>query len=67
MKSRTYRVLSLGAGYKVNDSLEVHADLGRYKNDFGGGDVFRADMVNLGVRFGLGGDPGRLFWFQPLN
>lgn len=63
----SYRVLSLGAGYKVNDGLEVYADLGRHRNDFGGGDVFKGDVFNLGVRFGLGGDADRLFSFQPLN
>lgn len=62
----TYRVLSLGAGYKVNDGMEVYADLSRHKNDFGGGEVYRGDLVNLGVRFGLGGDSDRLFSYQPL-
>ncbi|HLQ19462.1 MAG TPA: porin [Tabrizicola sp.] len=62
----SYRVMSLGAGYQVNDGLEVYADLSRHKNDFGGGEVYRGDIVNLGVRFGLGGDPGKLFTYQPL-
>lgn len=62
----TYRVMSLGAGYKLNDGIELYGDLSRHKNDFGGGEVYRGDIVNLGVRFGLGGDSSRLFTYQPL-
>lgn len=62
----TYRVMSLGAGYQVQDGIEVFADLSRHRNDFGGGEVYRGDIVNLGVRFGLGGDTGKLFTYQPI-
>ena len=62
-----YRVFSLGAGYKVGDSMEVYADLSRHKNDFGTGGVYKGDLLNLGVRFDLGGDGERLFSYQPLN
>lgn len=62
----SYRVLSLGAGYKVNDGIEVYADLSRHKNDFGAGGTYRGHLINLGVRFGLGGDGSRLFTYQPL-
>jgi predicted porin len=62
----SYRVFSLGAGYQINDEMEVYADLSRHKNDFGGGEVYRGDIVNLGVRFGLGGTSDRLFSYQPL-
>lgn len=63
----SYRVLSLGAGYKVNNGTEVYADIGRHRNDFGGGEVYRGDVLNLGVRFGLGGNTDRMFSFQPFH
>jgi predicted porin len=62
-----YRVFSLGAGYKVGDSMELYADLSRHKNDFGAGGVYKGDLLSLGVRFNLGGEGERLFSYQPLN
>jgi hypothetical protein len=62
-----YRVLTLGAGYKLGDSTELYADLSRHTNDFGGFGSVSGSLVNLGVRFDLGGDGERLFSYQPLN
>lgn len=63
----SYRVLSLGAGYRINDGMEVYADLGHHKTDAGIDGTSKGEVINLGVRFGLGGDSDRLFSFQPLN
>lgn len=63
----SYRVLSIGAGYQVNDGLQVYADLGRHKTDRGAAGSSSDDLFNLGVRFNLGGDSSRMFSFQPLN
>lgn len=63
----SYRVLSLGAGYKVNDGMEVYADLSRHKTDLGAAGTTHGDLLNLGVRFNLGGDSSRMFSYQPLN
>lgn len=64
-----YGVVSLGAGYKLNRSTEVYADLSRHKNDFGPvSGEYSGSLVNLGVRFGLGGtNTDRMFTYQPLN
>lgn len=61
-----YRVISLGAGYRLGDSMELYADLSRHKTDTGASEV-SGDILNLGVRFDLGGDGERLFSYQPLN
>jgi len=60
----SYRVLSLGAGYQINDGMEVYADLSRHKNDTGAGGTYQGNLFNLGVRFNLGGDDDRLFTYQ---
>jgi hypothetical protein len=60
-------VLTLGAGYKLGDSTELYADLSRHTNDLGGFGSVSGSLVNLGVRFDLGGDAERLFSYQPLN
>ena len=63
-----YRVVSLGLGYKLGETTEVYADLSRHKNDFGPViGAFSGSLINLGVRFDLGGDGDRLFSYQPLN
>lgn len=63
-----YRVFSLGAGYKISEGTEIYADLSRHKNDFGPViGTYRGDLINLGVRFDLGGGGDRLFSYQPLN
>ena len=63
----SYRVLSLGAGYKVNDGMEVYADVSRHKTDLGAAGSTSGDLFNLGVRLNLGGDSSRMFSYQPLN
>ncbi|HEY6918101.1 MAG TPA: hypothetical protein VI412_02510 [Tabrizicola sp.] len=62
-----YRVLSVGAGYQVNDGLELYADVGRHKTDLGAAGSSKGSVIDLGVRFNLGGDSSRMFSFQPLN
>jgi hypothetical protein len=62
-----YRVLTLGAGYSVTDTVEVYADVSRHTNDFGASGSVSGDLFNLGVRFDLGGDGDRLFSYQALN
>lgn len=62
----SYRVMTLGAGYKLNDSTELYADLSRHRNEFAGIGTYNGDLIHLGVRFGLGGDSSRLFTYQPL-
>lgn len=65
----SYRVFSLGAGYKISEGAEIYADLSRHKNDFGPviGE-YRGSLVKLGVRFNLGsGSSDRIFSYQPLN
>ncbi len=63
----SYRTFSLGAGYKLNDGMELYADVSRHKNDFGAAGTYHGDLIDLGVRFNLGGDSSRLFSYQPLN
>jgi hypothetical protein len=63
----SYRVFSIGAGYQINDGLQVYADIGRHKTDLGASGSSTGDLFNLGVRFNLGGDSGRMFSYQPLN
>lgn len=63
-----YGTLSIGAGYKVSGQTEVYADIKRHTNDFGtaGGD-FRGSVVNLGVRFDLGGaTSSKAFSYMPM-
>lgn len=64
-----YQVFSLGAGYKVSQGTEVYAGIGSHTNDFGaGGGEYHGDLVNLGVRFDLGGNGSdKMFSYQPLN
>lgn len=63
----SYRVFSIGAGYQVNDGIQVYADIGRHKTDLGASGSTKDSVVDLGVRFNLGGDSSRMFSFQPLN
>ncbi len=64
-----YQVLSIGAGYKLSQATEVYAGLGRHDNDAGAGAPSRdGSVVNLGVRFDLGGEGSdKVFSYQPLN
>ena len=64
-----YRVFSLGAGYKLSPGTEVYAGIGRHANDFGAGSpALNGSLVNLGVRFDLGGSGSdKMFTYQPLN
>jgi len=62
----SYRVFSLGAGYAIGDSAEVYADIGRHKTD-NGTTTDRGNVINLGVRFDLGGDSSRMFTYEPLK
>lgn len=64
-----YQVLSVGAGYKLNQGTEVYAGLGHVTNDAGAGEPkLNGSVVNLGVRFDLGGNGSdKMFSFQPLN
>jgi predicted porin len=64
-----YRVFSLGAGYTVSPGTEVYAGVGTHANDLGAGSpTLNGSLVNLGVRFDLGGDGSdKVFSYQPLN
>jgi hypothetical protein len=64
-----YQVFSLGAGYKVTPGTEIYAGISRHTNDFGvGGGEANGDLLNLGVRFDLGGNGSeKVFSYQPLN
>ena len=62
----SYRVFSLGAGYAIGDSAEVYADIGRHKTD-NGTTTDRGNVINLGVRFDLGGDSSRMFTYESLK
>lgn len=62
----SYRVYSIGAGYAIGDTAEVYADIGRHKTD-NGATVDRGGIFNLGVRFDLGGDSGRMFTYEALK
>jgi predicted porin len=64
---QTYRVVSLGAGYKISDRVELYGDASRHRNEFAGIGTFTGTLFDLGIRVNLGGDDTRLFSFQPLN
>ena len=63
-----YSTLSIGAGYKVSQQTEVYADIKHHNNDFGSsGDDYHGSVVNLGVRFDLGGSTsGKAFSYMPM-
>ena len=63
----SYSTFSLGAGYKLSGQTELYADVKRHKSDFGGGDSEHGNVLNLGVRFGLGGNTDKTFSYMPLN
>lgn len=62
----SYGVFSIGAGYAIGDTAEVYADIGRHKTDNGTA-TDRGNVINLGVRFDLGGDSSRMFTYEPLK
>ncbi|WP_309667207.1 hypothetical protein [Tabrizicola sp.] len=64
-----YRVLSVGAGYQMNNGAELYADISRHANDFGAGSpTLNGSLFDLGVRFNLGGgNSDKAFSYQPLN
>ncbi len=62
----SYGVLSVGAGYAIGDTTEVYADIGRHETDNGIA-TDRGNVINLGVRFDLGGDSSRMFSYEPLK
>ncbi|TAG12203.1 MAG: hypothetical protein EAZ40_16015 [Rhodobacterales bacterium] len=62
----SYGVFSLGAGYAFSDTAEVYADIGRHSTD-NGTTTNRDNVINLGVRFDLGGDSSRMFTYEPLK
>ena len=63
------RVFSLGAGYRISERTELHADAGRHTNSPGRSSLtVDGSLLNLGIRFDLGGSGHeRLFTHQPLN
>ncbi len=57
------RIFSLGAGYRLASGTQLYADYSRKNTGDTGG-----SLVNLGVRFDLGGGGSeKTFTYQPLN
>lgn len=62
-----FSLASIGAGYRVTDTVTGYGSIGAITNDFGGGESYSGTQLTVGVNIAIGSRPTpMMFTFNPF-